>query len=178
MIFSNIPSFLKDGNHNGCFIAIDFGLSRIGYAYSDVNKKIAFSGDIIKNTGNEHDLIFEVLEKHKSNSLIFGMPVSLDRSSFHPIQTNIMEIAEKLDRFAMIHINAEINIGFIDESFSTAAALTEVNFFCKQQTKHITNRSSFKNAKNVKNISKNLLKKGDDHLAARQILCSVLDYYY
>jgi len=101
--------------------AIDYGKKRIGYAYTDLLKIIVAGTDLIINDDNTIEKFKMRLSKDNVGTLVVGLPIRDDNKN----DIFILEIYKFIDELKK---NCELNIEFIDESFSsTHAVLHNVN---------------------------------------------------
>jgi len=98
-------------------MGIDFGLARIGIAFSDETKFLASPYETYKRKGEEQDIqYFSNLIKEKNvDEIICGLPLNM--------QGEEQEIAKKTREFMnLIEQNTNITVQFVDERLSSSIA--------------------------------------------------------
>jgi putative holliday junction resolvase len=101
----------------GKFLAIDYGLARVGIAISDENHKIAFARPALKFK-DDIDLVTQIrniVEVDDIELVVLGRPLHLfgDKS----------ELCDTIENFAkMLVKNCAVKVDFIDERMSSLAA--------------------------------------------------------
>ncbi|MCD4657394.1 MAG: Holliday junction resolvase RuvX [Planctomycetes bacterium] len=98
----------------GRIIAVDFGLSRIGLAHSNHDKKFAFP---IKNVSNDNflDELRKILDSDEYDAVLFGIPFRKNGTE-GDLAVEIREIALKVEK------RFNISVVFTDETLSSKAA--------------------------------------------------------
>ncbi|MDC3091377.1 Holliday junction resolvase RuvX [Rickettsiales bacterium] len=155
MIICNINEFLTLINSNKkILMSLDIGTKKTGVAFSDPSMKFSIASKVL--VAKKNQLIIEIkklTEEYSLGGLIVGLPINEDGSLNKKCQS-IKDITKNLD-FLFINNSIELPIFFWDESFSTEAAIEEVNLIVKKRKKQ-----------------QNII----DKFAAKSILQSFLDY--
>lgn len=98
-------------------MGIDFGLKRIGVAFSDETKFLATPYEVYVRQNNTQDIqhFVDLIEKNKVDEIVCGLPMNM--------QGNEQEIAE-LTRSFMDELQAKVavKISFVDERLSSVLA--------------------------------------------------------
>ena len=98
-------------------MGIDFGLKRIGVAFSDEIKFLATPYEVYVRQNNTQDIqhFVDLIEKNKVDEIVCGLPMNM--------QGNEQEIAE-LTRSFMDELQAKVavKISFVDERLSSVLA--------------------------------------------------------
>lgn len=98
-------------------MGIDFGLKRIGVAFSDETKFLATPYEVYARQNNTQDIqhFVDLIEKNKVDEIVCGLPMNM--------QGNEQEIAE-LTRSFMDELQAKVavKISFVDERLSSVLA--------------------------------------------------------
>lgn len=98
-------------------MGIDFGLKRIGVAFSDETKFLATPYEVYIRQNNTQDIqhFVDLIEKNKVDEIVCGLPMNM--------QGNEQEIAE-LTRSFMDELQAKVavKISFVDERLSSVLA--------------------------------------------------------
>lgn len=155
MIICNINEFLTLINSNKkILMSLDIGTKRTGVAFSDPSMKFSVASKVLIAEKNQLIIkIKELTEEYSLGGIIVGLPMNED-GSFNKKCQSIKDITKNLD-FLFINNSIKLPIFFWDESFSTEAAIEEVNLIIKKRKKQ---RSII------------------DKFAAKLILQSFLDY--
>ena len=155
MIICNINEFLtKIISNKKTLMCLDIGENKTGVAFSDPSKKFSLASKVIR--AKKTNLIIQIkqtLDMYEISGIIVGLPKD-DDSSLNKKCQSIKDITKNLD-FLFINNSIKLPIFFWDESFSTEAAIEEVNLIIKKRKKQ---RSII------------------DKFAAKLILQSFLDY--
>lgn len=136
------------------YLALDFGLKRIGVAISDEDKLIAFPRDYFINEKNVFEKIIELVIQEKISKIIIGLPLNF-KSRETDITKKTRDFGNKLNLLIKLK-KLNIEIIYFDERFTSSIA----------QNKMINSNYSKKNRK-----EKGLL----DSLSAQIILQDYLD---
>lgn len=98
-------------------MGIDFGLKRIGVAFSDETKFLATPYEVYVRQNNTQDIqhFVDLIEKNKVDEIVCGLPMNM--------QGNEQKIAE-LTRSFMDELQAKVavKISFVDERLSSVLA--------------------------------------------------------
>lgn len=98
-------------------MGIDFGLKRIGVAFSDETKFLATPYEVYVRQNNTQDIqhFVDLINKNKVDEIVCGLPMNM--------QGNEQEIAE-LTRSFMDELQAKVavKISFVDERLSSVLA--------------------------------------------------------
>lgn len=98
-------------------MGIDFGLKRIGVAFSDETKFLATPYEVYVRQNDTQDIqhFVDLIEKNKVDEIVCGLPMNM--------QGNEQEIAE-LTRSFMDELQAKVavKISFVDERLSSVLA--------------------------------------------------------
>ncbi len=98
-------------------MGIDFGLKRIGVAFSDETKFLATPYEVYVRQNSTQDIqhFVDLIEKNKVDEIVCGLPMNM--------QGNEQEIAE-LTRSFMDELQAKVavKISFVDERLSSVLA--------------------------------------------------------
>lgn len=98
-------------------MGIDFGLKRIGVAFSDETKFLATPYEVYVRQNNTQDIqhFVDLIAKNKVDEIVCGLPMNM--------QGNEQEIAE-LTRSFMDELQAKVavKISFVDERLSSVLA--------------------------------------------------------
>lgn len=98
-------------------MGIDFGLKRIGVAFSDETKFLATPYEVYVRQNNTQDIqhFVDLIEKNNVDEIVCGLPMNM--------QGNEQEIAE-LTRSFMDELQAKVavKISFVDERLSSVLA--------------------------------------------------------
>ncbi len=98
------------------YLAIDYGLKRIGIAVSDASKVISFPRDYILNDAGTSDKIIDIIRNDNIIKVVLGLPS--EKSGFSGA---VREFSEKLSaKIKLNNLNCEIV--FYDESFTSTIA--------------------------------------------------------
>ena len=114
-------------------LAIDYGEKRVGLAIGDSENKIAMPLKTIKNNGYENTCkeIVDLVKEWEVNRIVIGLP------EIHPDQ----KINKKISHFSKIlKKNADVNIIFYNEDYSSNYAQTELTSQMKVGRKKSINK--------------------------------------
>ena len=138
MIICNINEFLTLINSNKkILMSLDIGTKKTGVAFSDPSMQFSLASKVLFTQKNQ--LNFEIqnlILNYDIGGLIVGLPINED-GSFNKKCQSIKDITKNLD-FLFIKNSIELPIFFWDESFSTQAAIEEVNLIIKKTRKQKT----------------------------------------
>ena len=138
MIICNINEFLTLINSNKkILMSLDIGTKKTGVAFSDPSMQFSLASKVLFTQKNQ--LNFEIqnlILNYDIGGLIVGLPINEDGSLNKKCQS-IKDITKNLD-FLFIKNSIELPIFFWDESFSTQAAIEEVNLIIKKTRKQKT----------------------------------------
>ena len=98
-------------------MGIDFGLARIGIAFSDETKFLASPYETYKRKGGEQDIQYflNLIKEKNVDEIICGLPLNM--------QGEEQEIAKKTREFMnLIEQKANIRVQFVDERLSSSIA--------------------------------------------------------
>ena len=102
------------------YLAVDFGLKRIGVAVSDSNKSFAFSRGYLNNDNKSFNDILELVKSENIVKIIVGYPLRFDSSKTHatiPVEKFASELKSKLQQNSL-----ECEVVFFDERFTSNIA--------------------------------------------------------
>lgn len=102
------------------YLAVDFGLKRIGVAVSDSNKSFAFSRGYLNNNSNSLNDILELVKSENVVKIIVGYPLRFDSSKTHatiPVEKFANELKSKLQKNSF-----DCEVVFFDERFTSNIA--------------------------------------------------------
>ena len=155
MIICNTNEFLNVINLNKkVLMALDIGRKKTGVAFSDPDMKFSLASKVIKSESNKlPSLVVNLIKTFDIGGLIIGLPINND-GSLNKKCYSIKDITKNLD-FKLIDNNMYLPIFFWDESFSSQAAMDNIDII-------------FKKTKNKKKII--------DKFAAKVFLQDFLDY--
>ncbi len=106
------------------YLALDFGLKRIGVAISDENKLIAFPRDHFINEKTVFTKIIQLAQLENISKIILGLPLNF-KSRETEITKKAKEFGNKLNLFiASKKLNIEVI--FFDERFTSSIAKTKM----------------------------------------------------
>ncbi len=106
------------------YLALDFGLKRIGVAISDENKLIAFPRDYFKNERGILEKIIDLAKAENVSKIIIGLPLNF-KSQETDITKKAKEFGDKL--FKTIKLKKiNIDIVFFDERLTSSLAKTKM----------------------------------------------------
>ncbi|MCX7770200.1 MAG: Holliday junction resolvase RuvX [Proteobacteria bacterium] len=111
-------------------LGLDFGIKRIGLAITDETQTIAQPLCVIKREGNKKDIekIREVLQKYDVKKIVLGVSEN-EYGEVTEIGKKSMAFGEKLKE-----LNVEVE--FIEESFTTSIAHEALSFSGLKTKKH------------------------------------------
>lgn len=105
---------------NDKYLALDFGLKRIGVAISDVGKLIAFPRNYIKNEKGVLEKIQGIISSENISKIIIGLPLNF-KSQETDVTKKVKEFGNKLNLLIKLKkLNTEII--FLDERFTSSIA--------------------------------------------------------
>lgn len=102
------------------YLAIDYGLKRIGLAICDPSEIIASPLTVIKNSDKLIDEIAKIIDSESVEALVIGLPLNMD-GSVGPQAEITQKFAQQLEKAV------DIPIHFQDERLSTFAAEQKLN---------------------------------------------------
>jgi len=85
-------------------LGVDFGLKRIGVAFTRDNSNVAFPGPVL--TGTAEELLEQVAREaalHKAAEIVIGLPKNMD-GSHGEMSARVAAFAEKLGELTSAHI--------------------------------------------------------------------------
>jgi putative Holliday junction resolvase len=103
------------------YLAIDFGLKRIGLAISDDKRLMAFQRGYISNEKGAAEKIIELANKENVSRIIIGLPLNFKSSETHSTVAT-REFGSKLKSISDKR-EQEIQIIFYDERFTSSLAM-------------------------------------------------------
>lgn len=106
------------------YLALDFGLKRIGVAISDENKLIAFPRNYLKNDRGILEKIIELANEENVSKIIIGLPLNL-KSQETVITKKAKEFGDKLYKTIKLK-KINIDIVFFDERLTSSLAKTKM----------------------------------------------------
>lgn len=123
----------------GRILAIDYGLKRIGLAFSDESQTIAQTLEpALANNGKTLWHLSRLIKKYRVEKVILGLPKNLAGKSGIAVSR-----AEEFGR--LLESSSGIKCQYIDERFTTASAhnlLDAHNIKKREYLKHIDNSSA------------------------------------
>lgn len=122
MIFLNKQLFLKEIGLSGKLLSIDFGKKRIGFAVTDINRKITFPQKQLVRTNLKADVLYiqTIVKTSDIKGIVMGWALSMDGSK--------NKITQAIEQFAKDILKSfDIALYFQDERLSSfmADALVE-----------------------------------------------------
>lgn len=102
------------------YLALDFGVKRIGVAISDEHKLIAFPRDYFTNEKNVFEKIIDLVIKEKVSKIIIGLPLNF-KSKETDITKKAKDFGNKLNLLIKLK-KLNIEIIFFDERFTSSIA--------------------------------------------------------
>jgi len=102
------------------YLAIDYGLKRIGLAVCDPSETIASPLTVIENSDKLIDEIAKIIDSESIEAVVIGLPLNMDGST-GPQAEITKEFADKLKD------TVEIPIHFQDERLSSFVAEQRLN---------------------------------------------------
>lgn len=102
------------------YLALDFGLKRIGVAISDEDKLIAFPRDYFTNEKNVFEKIIDLVINEKVSKIIIGLPLNF-KSKETDITKKARDFGNKLNLLIKLK-KLNIEIIFFDERFTSSIA--------------------------------------------------------
>jgi len=108
-------------------LAVDYGLKRIGFAVGNDKEKIAFPGEVIKNSGFElvYSYIKNFVIKWEISILLVGLPLNMESNVDSKISIKVKDFFALIDDKAKKEDNEwlqNLKIIFFDERLSTFEA--------------------------------------------------------
>ena len=110
------------------YLAIDYGLKRIGLAVCDPSEIISSPLTVIKNSDKLIDEIAKIIDSESVEALVIGLPLNMDGSA-GPQAELTKEFTDKLKD------TVDIPIHFQDERLSTFEAEQKLNAADIKKTK-------------------------------------------
>ena len=102
------------------YLAIDYGLKRIGLAVCDPSEIISSPLTVIKNSDKLIDEIVKIIDSESVEAVVIGLPLNMD-GSVGPQAEITQKFAQQLEKAV------EIAIHFQDERLSTFEAEQKLN---------------------------------------------------
>lgn len=102
------------------YLAIDYGLKRIGLAICDPSEIISSPLTVIKNSDKLIDEIAKIIDSESVEALVIGLPLNMD-GSVGPQAEITQKFAQQLEKAV------DIPIHFQDERLSTFEAEQKLN---------------------------------------------------
>lgn len=119
----------------GSVLSIDYGLKRIGLAFSDPNRVFSFAYGTISNEGKDFVIneLRKIIQEKDIDLIIVGMPLNMDGTKG--------EIAIKVEKFIeLIEKTLSIRVEKVDERLSSFIAeenLKGANLSSKKVKKYV-----------------------------------------
>lgn len=110
------------------YLAIDYGLKRIGLAICDPSEIISSPLTVIKNSDKLIDEIAKIIDSESVEALVIGLPLNMD-GSVGPQAEITQKFAQQLEKAV------DIPIHFQDERLSTFEAEQKLNAADIKKTK-------------------------------------------
>lgn len=107
------------------YLAIDFGLKRIGLAITDENKLMAFQREYIENKKGVIEDIIKIIKSENVSRVIIGYPVNFKCEETHATSP-VTEFSNRLKEITEKN-NIEIEIILFDERFTSSIARHYIN---------------------------------------------------
>ncbi|KKQ51066.1 MAG: hypothetical protein US70_C0023G0009 [Parcubacteria group bacterium GW2011_GWD2_38_11] len=114
---SELNQYIKNMAQISAILGIDYGKSKIGLAIADQETKMAFAYDTIKNDGEFLRKLKDIIEKENIKTIVLGMTKHTNDEK---------SVQEKLDFAKMIEKEAEVNVVFQEEMFTTKMAQANI----------------------------------------------------
>ena len=97
-------------------LAIDYGSKRIGIATGDLELRMAFPRDIIKNKGDVFNNILSLINELGVSIVVIGLPLNMETTHReNPIMKSVLTLSEKFKKHGL-------NVELIDERLSSFEA--------------------------------------------------------
>lgn len=101
---------------NGKVLALDYGTRRVGVASGDLEMKIAFPREIIRNNGDVLQKVLELAKELGVCLIVIGLPLSMDEGQGeNPIMVDVRALADGIRK-------GGFEVEFVDERLSSFEA--------------------------------------------------------